>query len=162
MVRSATRCVRASTAPGATTLAPRGNDTVGNDSPFLPEFLLNSGFAVPDAPASERYGTAMPSPHRVSHGPVSVAALYRFTRLEDAASLCAPLERLCRMERIRGTLLLASEGINGTIAGSPEAIALVLAHIRALPDCAELDVKLSTAETMPFHRMKVRLKREIV
>jgi UPF0176 protein len=59
-------------------------------------------------------------------------------------------------------LLLAGEGINGTIAGSAAGIAAVLAHVRALPHCAGLDVKYSTAATMPFARMKVRLKREIV
>ncbi|AXB76251.1 rhodanese-related sulfurtransferase [Novosphingobium sp. P6W] len=96
------------------------------------------------------------------HDPVRVAALYRFTRFEDCAALRAPLESLCRDHGIRGTLLLAHEGINGTIAGSAEGIDAVLAHIRTLPDCADLDVKLSGAETMPFHRMKVRLKREIV
>lgn len=104
----------------------------------------------------------MNMPSRESHGPLVVAALYRFTRLEDAESLKAPLERLCREQRIRGTLLLAPEGINGTIAGSSEGIAATLAVIRALPDCADLDVKFSSASAMPFHRMKVRLKREIV
>ncbi|MGD9472917.1 MAG: rhodanese-related sulfurtransferase [Novosphingobium sp.] len=94
--------------------------------------------------------------------PVRVAALYHFTRFEDCASLRAPLERLCRQHAIRGTLLLAPEGINGTIAGSPQGIDAVLAHIRALPDCAQVDVKLSGASAMPFHRMKLRLKREIV
>ena len=94
--------------------------------------------------------------------PVRVAALYHFTRFEDCASLRAPLERLCRQHGIRGTLLLAPEGINGTIAGSPQGIDAVLAHIRALPDCAQVDVKLSGASAMPFHRMKLRLKREIV
>ncbi len=94
--------------------------------------------------------------------PVRVAALYRFTRFEDCAALRAPLESLCRRQGIRGTLLLAHEGINGTIAGSPEGIDAVLEHIRTLPDCADLDVKLSGAATMPFHRMKVRIKREIV
>jgi UPF0176 protein len=63
---------------------------------------------------------------------------------------------------VRGTLLLAPEGINGTIAGTPEGIDAVLAHIRTLPDCEGLDVKFSDAATMPFHRMKVRIKREIV
>ena len=96
------------------------------------------------------------------HDQVRVAALYRFTRFEDCAALRAPLESLCRDHGIRGTLLLAHEGINGTIAGTPAGIDAVLAHIRTLPDCADLDVKLSGAETMPFHRMKVRLKREIV
>ena len=91
-----------------------------------------------------------------------VAALYRFAPFEDCAQFRAPLERLCRSEGVRGTLLLAPEGINGTIAGMPSGIALVLDHIRTLPYCAGLDVKFSTAATMPFHRMKVRIKREIV
>ena len=56
----------------------------------------------------------------------------------------------------------APEGINGTIAGSRAGIDAVLAHIRALPGCADLDHKESFADEMPFHRMKVRLKREIV
>ena len=104
----------------------------------------------------------MQTPLRPSEQPVRVAALYRFARLDNYRDLREPLERLCREHRIGGTLLLAHEGINGTIAGTPEGIDAVLAAIRALPDCAEVDVKLSTASTMPFHRMKVRLKREIV
>lgn len=94
--------------------------------------------------------------------PLRVAALYRFTRFDDCAGLRQPLEQLCRQEGIRGTLLLAAEGINGTIAGPAAGIARVIDHIRALPDCGDLDVKLSTASTMPFHRLKVRIKREIV
>lgn len=93
---------------------------------------------------------------------VTVAALYRFARFEDPAALKAPLAKLCCSRGVKGTLLLAPEGINGTIAGAPEAIAEVLAHVRALPGCADLEPKLSTAEDMPFGRMKVRLKREIV
>src|SRR6188768_3857511 len=104
----------------------------------------------------------MHCPNRVSHEPVSVAALYRFTHFEDCASLRAPLERLCRAERIRGTLLLAAEGINGTIAGPHAGITRAVEGIRALPGCADLDVKLSSSSTMPFHRMKVRIKAEIV
>ena len=94
--------------------------------------------------------------------PFTVAALYRFARFTDCEALRAPLESLCRQHRVRGTLLLAPEGINGTIAGTVEAIAIVLDHIRGLPDCADLEVKLSAATRMPFHRMKVRVKREIV
>ncbi|WP_417597447.1 rhodanese-related sulfurtransferase [Novosphingobium aquae] len=94
--------------------------------------------------------------------PVRVAALYRFAPLDDFASHKAPLEALCRANGVRGTLLLAHEGINGTIAGPDKGIAEVVAHIRALPGCEGLDVKYSAAPTMPFHRMKVRLKREIV
>ena len=90
------------------------------------------------------------------------AALYRFTRFDDPAALQKPLLAACNANGVKGTLLLAHEGINGTIAGPPEGIEAVLAHIRALPGCAELDVKYSTAAAMPFQRMKVRLKKEIV
>lgn len=93
---------------------------------------------------------------------IIVAALYHFTRLSDPEALRAPLARLCCGQGVRGTLLLAPEGINGTIAGTRTAIDAVLAHIRALPGCADLEWKESAAETMPFGRMKVRLKREIV
>lgn len=104
----------------------------------------------------------MPVTESSSAAPVRVAALYRFTRFADHTALREPLLAVCKANDIRGTLLLASEGINGTIAGSPEGIDAVLAHIRALPDCADVDVKFSAASSMPFHRMKVRLKREIV
>ena len=94
--------------------------------------------------------------------PICVAALYRFSPFADCEGIRAPLAQLCDTHGVRGTLLIASEGINGTIAGSDAAIDQVLAHIRQLPGCADLDVKLSRAETLPFHRMKVRIKREIV
>lgn len=94
--------------------------------------------------------------------PIIVAALYRFARFPDPAAIRAPLLALCEAQAIKGTLLLAREGVNGTIAGSEAGIAAVIAHIRTLPDCAEIVVKYSHAETMPFHRLKVRLKREIV
>ncbi|GGD55311.1 rhodanese-related sulfurtransferase [Erythrobacter arachoides] len=94
--------------------------------------------------------------------PVCVAALYRFASLADCESLRAPLWQLCSDEGIKGTLLLASEGINGTIAGSPAGIESVVAHIRNWPGCAELAVKYSAAAVMPFHRLKVRIKAEIV
>lgn len=94
--------------------------------------------------------------------PISVAALYQFTLLSDCAALRGPLLELCAAEDVKGTLLLAREGINGTIAGSDAAIAKVVSHIRALPGCAELEVKYSRAPEFPFRRMKVRLKREIV
>ncbi|MFM5930917.1 MAG: rhodanese-related sulfurtransferase [Novosphingobium sp.] len=99
---------------------------------------------------------------RQDDGAICVAALYRFTPLDDFPSYRPALERLCREQGVHGTLLLASEGINGTIAGSDAGIAAVLDHIRSLPDCGDLDVKFSRAQTMPFLRMKVRLKREIV
>ena len=94
--------------------------------------------------------------------PISVAALYRFAAFEDPAALQSPLLRLCKQQGVKGTILLANEGVNGTIAGSAEGIAAIIAHIRALPACSELDVKYSGAHEMPFYRMKVRLKKEIV
>ncbi|MFV0359081.1 rhodanese-related sulfurtransferase [Tropicimonas sp.] len=93
---------------------------------------------------------------------LTVAALYHFTRFDTPDMLRAPLLALCRSEDVRGSLLLAREGINGTIAGPARGIARVLAHIRALPGCAGLVWKESPAAEMPFGRMKVRLKREIV
>ncbi|WP_284125928.1 oxygen-dependent tRNA uridine(34) hydroxylase TrhO [Parerythrobacter aestuarii] len=94
--------------------------------------------------------------------PITVAALYQFTRFEDPTAIRGPLLAACEEAGIKGTLLLAREGINGTIAGSHNGIGAVLAHIRKLPGCANLDVKFSGADEPPFHRMKVRLKREIV
>ncbi|QCO56023.1 rhodanese-related sulfurtransferase [Pseudorhodobacter turbinis] len=92
----------------------------------------------------------------------TIAALYHFTRFPDHAALQQPLLALGREHGIRGSLLLAAEGINGTIAGDRAGIDAMLAHIRALPGCAELEHKESWSEVQPFGRFKVRLKREIV
>ncbi|MET0309391.1 MAG: rhodanese-related sulfurtransferase [Sphingomonas sp.] len=94
--------------------------------------------------------------------PIRIVALYRFTTFEDCEGIRGPLARLCADKGVKGTLLLAGEGINGTIAGSDAAIEQVLGHIRGLSGCADIDVKESRAPAMPFHRMKVRIKREIV
>ncbi len=91
-----------------------------------------------------------------------VAALYKFTSLPDYEAYRAPLFALCEDVGATGTLLLAAEGINGTIAASRDGIDQVLNHIRTLPGCADIDVKESYAHECPFIRMKVRLKREIV
>jgi UPF0176 protein len=91
-----------------------------------------------------------------------VAALYKFTRFEDPDALRAPLRGVCVAHGVKGSLLVAAEGINGTIAGPRTGIDAVLAHVRALPGCADLEWKESTAAEMPFGRIKVRLKREIV
>ena len=91
-----------------------------------------------------------------------IAALYRFVRLEHCEELRMRLAAFCRDRGIKGTLLIAREGINGTVAGSETAIAELIAHLEAMPEFAGLDVKYSAAGEMPFHRMKVRLKREIV
>jgi len=91
-----------------------------------------------------------------------VAALYKFAPLGDYAALRDPLEAVCGDNEVMGTLLLASEGLNGTIAGSRKSIDAVLSHLRADPRLADLEHKESLTARMPFHRMKVRLKKEIV
>jgi UPF0176 protein len=91
-----------------------------------------------------------------------VAALYQFARFPDPAALRPGLMDLCAAEGVKGSLLLAPEGINGTIAGPRDGIDAVLAAVRALPGCADLEWKESQADSMPFGRMKVKLKREIV
>ena len=93
---------------------------------------------------------------------VIVAALYRFARLADPAALKPALETVARKGGVRGTLILAGEGINGTIAGPRDGIDAVLAHIRAWPGFAGLDWKEATAEAIPFGKLKVRIKDEIV
>ena len=90
------------------------------------------------------------------------AALYRFVDLPDFRQLREPLFAQCELHQVKGTILLAPEGINGTIAGSAVAIAALLAWLRSDPRFAAIDVKQSWADTAPFLRLKVRLKAEIV
>ena len=94
------------------------------------------------------------------------AALYKFVSLPDFRKLQAPLLACCENNKVKGTILLAGEGINGTISGSPEGIHAVLTYLRSDPifanRLADLVHKESYANKMPFYRMKVRLKREIV
>lgn len=92
----------------------------------------------------------------------TVAALYHFAPFDNPAAVKPHLLEACRANGVKGTLLLAREGINGTIAGQQAGLDAVLAQIRNLPGCEALDVKFSTASDLPFHRMKVRLKKEIV
>jgi UPF0176 protein len=91
-----------------------------------------------------------------------VAALYRFVDFADFEDWREPLLDLCRAQAVKGTLLLAKEGINGTIAGPQAGVQCVLDRLRADPRFADLQPKFSQAGEPPFHRMKVRLKREIV
>ena len=100
-----------------------------------------------------------PSPSPAS---IVVAAFYQFADLPDYANKRNDLLEVCRAHGVLGTILLADEGINGTIAASRAGIDAVLARIRSDERLANLQVKESSAESMPFRRMKVRLKREIV
>lgn len=93
--------------------------------------------------------------------PFRVAALYRFVRIADPAALRADLAPFCCGQGIKGTLLLAPEGINGTVAGSDAAIGALVERLGA-HGLTDLEIKFSRASEMPFHRLKVRLKAEIV
>ncbi|TWU27076.1 putative rhodanese-related sulfurtransferase [Novipirellula galeiformis] len=93
---------------------------------------------------------------------VVVAALYRFVSLPDYVELKAPIHAEMVSCHVRGTLLLAAEGINGTIAGSREGIDTLLSMLRSDPRLADLEVKESFCDELPFKRSRVRLKKEIV
>ncbi|WP_417713708.1 rhodanese-related sulfurtransferase [Pseudophaeobacter arcticus] len=91
-----------------------------------------------------------------------IAALYHFTRFSDPAALKPALLELCLHHAVTGSLLLAQEGINGTIAGPEAGIEAVLSHIKTLPGCADLVWKEAFSDHPPFGKIKVRLKKEIV
>ena len=94
--------------------------------------------------------------------PIVVCALYKFVALDDYESIREPLYDFLSGHEIRGTLLLAREGINGTVAGTRESIDALLAYLKSNTRLADLDYKESLHETNPFYRTKVRLKKEIV
>lgn len=92
----------------------------------------------------------------------SVATFYKFVRFSDPVAVRESVRYSTTKAGTRGTVLIAEEGINGTISGSRDAIDRVLADIRSLPGCAGIRHRESSTEEDPFRRMKVRLKREIV
>lgn len=93
---------------------------------------------------------------------IVVAALYHFARFPDFASFRAPLLKAMAERQVRGTLLLAAEGINGTIAGSRADVDAIIQLLRSDDRFAGMESKESLTETNPFYRAKVKLKKEIV
>ena len=93
---------------------------------------------------------------------IVVCALYKFVTLENFQALRQSLHDVMEANQVRGTLLLAHEGINGTIAGSRVAIDSVLGWLRSDPRLADIDCKESFTDSLPFNRTKVKLKKEIV
>lgn len=93
---------------------------------------------------------------------IVVAALYKFASLKNYQDLQKPLLDVCKANKIRGTLLLAAEGINGTVSGTREAIDTLVSYLKCDLSLQGLEYKESFADTHPFLRMKVRLKKEIV
>ncbi|SHF44948.1 UPF0176 protein [Modicisalibacter ilicicola DSM 19980] len=94
--------------------------------------------------------------------PIVVAALYKFVTLTDYVALREPLLEILKAHDVKGTLLLAREGINGTVSGRREGIDALLDWLKADPRFAELDHKESYCDEQPFYRTKVKLKKEIV
>ena len=91
-----------------------------------------------------------------------ITALYQFTDFPNFENFRAPLLEVCQSLELKGTLLIAHEGINGTIAGDEQAIDQLLQYLNDQPAFHEISHKSSYAEAMPFLRMKVKLKKEIV
>jgi UPF0176 protein len=95
-----------------------------------------------------------------------VAALYQFTALPDFRELREPLRAICARLEMKGTVLLAQEGINGTLAGTVECIEALVEELRAGAlfggRLHNLELKFSESRAMPFQRLRVRLKKEIV
>ena len=98
--------------------------------------------------------------------PYKVAAFYQFAALPDFRELREPLRARCAELGLKGSVLLAQEGINGTLAGTDEGIDALMAELRHGPLFADrldnLELKFSASQAMPFQRLKVRLKKEIV
>jgi UPF0176 protein len=98
--------------------------------------------------------------------PYKVATFYQFTALPDVRALREPLRTICAGLELKGSVLLAQEGINGTLAGQREAVDALVAELRRgalFGGCLDdLELKFSTARAMPFRRLKIRLKKEIV
>lgn len=91
-----------------------------------------------------------------------IAALYRFVSLKDLPALQAEIKTVCDENNICGTLLIAPEGINGTIAGQGEKLANIINFIDQKTGILNGELKYSHAEEKPFRRIKVRLKKEII
>jgi RluA family pseudouridine synthase len=96
-----------------------------------------------------------------SHSATNIAG-YKFASLDDLADRRRGLRRLCRQLGLRGTILLSQEGINLFVSGSKESVDALLAHLRGDPLLADLDVKTSFSDEVPFRRMLVKIKNEIV
>ncbi|MEM7462511.1 MAG: rhodanese-related sulfurtransferase [Pseudomonadota bacterium] len=93
---------------------------------------------------------------------ITVSALYKFVHLPDYEEMQPRIYKACKSHGVQGTLLLAAEGINGTIAGSEDGIETVLAFLKSDSRLRDLEHKESYCDENPFYRLKVRLKKEIV
>ena len=93
---------------------------------------------------------------------ILVAALYKFVEINDLLSLQDNLYNICEENNIMGTILIADEGINGTISGKHNEIKETISSLKNDDRFSNIEIKYSSTDKQPFHRMKVRLKKEIV
>ena len=93
---------------------------------------------------------------------ILVAALYKFVEIDDLLSLQNNLYKICEENNIMGTILIADEGINGTISGKHNEIKETISSLTSDNRFSNIEIKYSSTDKQPFHRMKVRLKKEIV
>lgn len=98
----------------------------------------------------------------INKNEILVAALYKFVEIDDLLSLQSNLYEICEKNNIMGTILIANEGINGTISGKTNEINQTISLLKSDKRFANIEIKYSSTDKQPFHRMKVRLKKEIV
>ena len=92
----------------------------------------------------------------------TIATFYKFATISNPKAIRKQILAWCEENNLKGTIILAKEGINGTVAGSEKAIVTILAHLRTIDGLADLEDKQSTAQKPPFARLKVKIKPEIV
>ena len=93
---------------------------------------------------------------------ILVATLYKFFKVDDLVALQDQLYAICNKNNVMGTILIANEGVNGTISAKPKEIEKTLISIQEDDRFSEIEIKYSSANKQPFHKMRVRLKKEIV
>ena len=93
---------------------------------------------------------------------ILVASLYKFLELHDLVSTKEFLDTICTKNNVMGTILIANEGINGTIAGNKRDVEFVTESLNKDNRFKGLEIKFAKTHKQPFHRMKVRIKNEIV
>ena len=120
--------------------------------------------ARPGSPTKTPVTSMSTTETNLAGAPFVVAALYKFVDLhaDELETVHRELETLCDANQIQGTLLLANEGLNGTVAGSKDAVDTLTVYLRNSPFFADIEIKLSSASTAPFNRLKVKRKKEIV
>ncbi|MDA9623525.1 rhodanese-related sulfurtransferase [Rhodobiaceae bacterium] len=93
---------------------------------------------------------------------ILVATFYKFFKVDDLVALQDQLYSICNKNNVMGTILIANEGVNGTISSKPREIEKTLISIQKDDRFSEIEIKYSSTNKQPFHKMRVRLKKEIV